>query len=97
MQFERCAADPVDEMERTCRFLGVQAPDEPPERLLLHKQAGRKTPELADPVAEELAERYREDSHRLAELCPEIDLSLWPSVSSPSRRGRGTAAPVGAG
>jgi hypothetical protein len=96
LQFERCADDPVNEMERTCRFLGVEAPDEPPERLLLHKQAGRKTPALADPVAAELAERYREDSHRLAELCPEIDLSLWPSVTSPSRRGRSSVASVGA-
>jgi hypothetical protein len=96
LQFERCADDPVNEMDRTCRFLGVEPPDEPPERLLLHKQAGRKKPELADPVAEELAERYREDSHRLAELCPEVDLSLWPSVSSPSRRGSGSVASVAA-
>jgi|1186.fasta_scaffold180102_1 hypothetical protein len=86
LQFERCAADPVPEMERTLRFLGVDPPDEPPERLTLHKQAGREKADLAPMVAEELAERYREDSKRLAELCPEIDLSLWPSVSSPSRR-----------
>jgi hypothetical protein len=96
LQFERCASDPVKEMERTCQFLGLQPPDEPSERLLLHKEAGISKPELADSVAEELAERYREDSRRLAELCPEIDLSLWPSVSAPSRRRRPSVAPVGA-
>ena len=36
-------------------------------------------------VSGELAERYREDSARLAELCPEIDLSLWPSVAGEGR------------
>jgi hypothetical protein len=47
-------------------------------------------------VADELAERYREDSKRLAELCPEIDLSLWPSVSGPSRRAAGAVPQVAA-
>jgi hypothetical protein len=86
LQFEQCAADPVSEMDRTIRFLGIEPPEEAPERLMLHKQAGRETEELAPIVSDELAERYREDSQRLAELCPEIDLSLWPSVSGPSRR-----------
>ena len=36
-------------------------------------------------MSEELAERYREDSARLAELCPEIDLSLWTSVAGEGR------------
>ena len=35
----------------------------------LHNRRGRK-----------LAEAYVEDSARLAEIAPEIDLSLWPSV-----------------
>jgi hypothetical protein len=96
LQFERCSSDPVPEMERTCRFLGVDPPDEPPERLTLHKQAGRKTDPLAPLVADELAERYRDDSMHLAEMCPEIDLSLWPSVSSPSRRSAGVAPSVAA-
>jgi hypothetical protein len=60
-----------------------------------HKQAGRQTPGLPEAVGEELAGRYRDDSQRLAELCPEIDLSLWPSATA-SRRA-GAAAPVGTG
>jgi hypothetical protein len=94
LQFERCAAEPVVEMERTCRFLGMDPPEQFPERLMEHKQAGRETPELPPAISEELARRYRDDSLHLAELCPEIDLSLWPSVSAPRAR---AAAPVGTG
>ena len=89
LQFERCVQDPVAEMERTWRFLGLEPPTKVPGRLMQHKQAGRTTPELAPAVSEELAERYREDARRLAELCPEIDLSLWPSLAGARRRRRG--------
>jgi len=96
LQFERCVSDPVTEMQRTCRFLGMDPPEEFPERLMEHKQAGRQTRGLMQDVTEELAARYREDSLRLAELCPEIDLSLWPSTSVPLP-GAGAAATVGTG
>jgi hypothetical protein len=82
LQFERCVQDPVTEMERTCRFLGIDPTDEPPGRLMVHKQADRPPRPLADAVSEELAARYQQDSARLADLCPEIDLSLWPNVSA---------------
>ena len=87
LQFERCAADPVAEMERTLRFLGLEVPDEPPERLMLHKQAGRKTAELAPVVADELAERYREDSSASPSSAPR-------STSRYGRAWRARAAPV---
>jgi hypothetical protein len=93
LQFERCVRDPVGEMERTWRFVGVDPPPEPPERLLKHRQAGRGTPELPPELAADLAERYRDDSARLAELCPEIDLSLWTNVAG---EGPGRGAPVDA-
>jgi hypothetical protein len=91
LQFERCVRDPVAEMERTWRFLGVKPPAAPPERLLRHRQAGRGTPELAPDLKEQLASRYREDAERLAELCPEIDLSLWTHLFGEGRA-RGDAA-----
>ena len=96
LQYERCVCDPVTEMERTCRFLGMDRPEQFPERLMEHKQAGRQTPGLPQDVGEELARRYRDDSQRLAELCPEIDLSLWPSVNALGKR-TGAAASVGTG
>jgi hypothetical protein len=92
LQFERCVQDPVGEMERTWRFLGLESPEAPPERLMQHKQAGQSRPELSGGIGEELAERYRADATRLAELCPEIDLSLWPGVAGGRRVGRGARA-----
>jgi hypothetical protein len=85
LQFERCVQDPVGEMDRTWRFLGVDPPAKPPDRLLKHRQVGRGTPQLRPKLSEELSARYREDSTRLAELCPEIDLSLWTSIAGPAR------------
>jgi hypothetical protein len=85
LQFERCVRDPVGEMERTWRFLGVEPPAEPPERLLRHRQAGRGTPELSPHLSEQLALRYREDARRLAELCPEVDISLWTALAGEGR------------
>jgi hypothetical protein len=85
LQFERCVQDPMGEMERTWRFVGVDPLRDPPERLLKHRQAGRGTPELEPALSAELAGRYCEDSERLAELCPEIDLSLWTGIAGASR------------
>jgi hypothetical protein len=62
---------------------------------LKHKQAGRSTAELAPAVSNELAERYRDDATRLAELCPEIDLSLWRSLAGGGRARDGAVAPAG--
>jgi hypothetical protein len=95
LQFERCVQDPMGEMERTWRFVGLEPPDKIPGRLLKHKQAGRTTPHLAPTVSSELAERYRDDASRLAELCPEIDLSLWRSLAGEGRRGAGARTPAG--
>ena len=92
LQFERCVEDPMAEMERTWRFLGLEAPRRPPAGCSQHKQAGRETPQLSSQVTEELAERYREDALRLAELCPEIDLSLWTSVAGEKRLATGPSA-----
>src|SRR5205814_1154809 len=38
LQFERCVQDPVGEMERTWRFVGLEPPKKVPGRLLKHKQ-----------------------------------------------------------
>ncbi|HMC06947.1 MAG TPA: sulfotransferase [Solirubrobacterales bacterium] len=93
LQFERCVRDPVSEMERTWRFIGLEPPKKVPGRLMKHKQAGRKTDPLPGAISEELAAAYGDDSARLAELCPEIDLSLWTSLAGEGRaRAAATAA-----
>ena len=88
LQFERCVQDPVGgDGAHLAVPRASSRRQESPERLLKHKQAGREHPGArARSVSEELAERYREDSARLAELCPEIDLSLWTSVAGERAR-----------
>jgi hypothetical protein len=83
LQFERCVAEPQRELRRTTDFLGLEPYDEPPERLGKHstpKAAGRK-PELTPELREQLIARYRDDVARLADLCPEIDVALWPNFA----------------
>ena len=79
LQYERCTADPVGEMERTCRFLGLEpiagAQQGPRERV--RPPSGK--PELEARMREDLVARLRHDVEQAASLCPEIDLSLWPN------------------
>jgi hypothetical protein len=79
LQYERCRASYGEELDRTYRFLGLEpgfrpeGPSNPPVRRpprgFLHTARGRV-----------LAEAYADDVARLAEIAPEIDISLWPSV-----------------
>jgi Sulfotransferase family len=95
LQFERCVQDPVAEMQRTWRFIGLEPPEQTPGRLFKHKGGGGNPDELPQAVSRELAGRYRDDATRLAELCPEIDLGLWASVAGDrGRRDEATTAGV---
>lgn len=82
LQYERCVADPARELRRTYAFIGVDPVDHQPE--LLTDQAGRASPR--SPVAGHLEraalELMRRDARLLAELAPEIELSLWPSCQA---------------
>jgi sulfotransferase family protein len=80
LQYERCAVDPVPELRRTYAFLGLE-PDHEPESL--RDWVGRINPKDALPghVRSGLAAAYAVDIGRLAELCPDLDLSLWPSLA----------------
>ena len=84
LQYERCRADPAAWLGRTCEFLGIETPAEPSEELLRERQRGtgkhaHDVPDLPDAVRAELVERWRRDVARLAGLCPDLDLSLWPA------------------
>ena len=41
----------------------------------------QEKPPLADSMRAELVERLAADVVRLAALCPEIDISLWPNFA----------------
>ena len=81
LQHERCRADPLAEMRRTQEFVGLEPLAELPEKLRQHKRPPGTKPELSGERRAELVRRLRDDVARLAGLCPEIDLGLWPNFT----------------
>jgi sulfotransferase family protein len=82
LQFERCLADPFAEMRRTQEFLGLEPLDELPEKLRQHKRPPGTKPDLSAARIDELRRRFTDDVARLAGLCPELDLELWPNFGA---------------
>jgi hypothetical protein len=78
LQYERCVADPIAELMRTYRFIGLSA--DVPEGLdpfaRINEAPGPRV-SLSDWQAEQLVRRYAPENERLAELVPDLDLSLW--------------------
>lgn len=80
LQYERCVADTRTQLERTYAFLGL-APEiptglDPGGRV--NESRGPKV-ELSEWQEDQLVRRYAPENERLAELLPELDLSLWKS------------------
>jgi hypothetical protein len=82
LQFERCRTDPMGEMRRTQEFLGLEPLADMPEKLAQHKRPPGTKPELSEGRLEELRRRFHDDVARLAGLCPELDLELWPTFAA---------------
>jgi hypothetical protein len=80
LQFESCQLDPLRELQRTCEYLGIASPDELPEEMTREREPQEKPP-LTDSMRAELVERLSPDVQSLTELCPEIDVSLWPNFA----------------
>ncbi len=81
LQLERCIKEPERELARTYRFVGLD-PDFVPDEL--HQPMGvarGETLDLRGEVYDAALEIFREEIKLLAEDWPELDLSLWPSVS----------------
>jgi hypothetical protein len=79
LQYERCDAEPVAELRRTYEFLGVEPAEHVPASL--RDWVGRRNPkdELPGHVRAELVRAYVDEVRALVELCPELDLGLWPN------------------
>jgi hypothetical protein len=80
LQYERCLADPLGEMRRTQAFLGLEPLPEAPKRLVKDSGAPPK-PKLPAQLREGLVARLHDDVARTIELCPELDIALWPNFS----------------
>lgn len=78
LQYERCVADPRGELSRTFDFLGLgpEIPDglEPNGRV--NASVGQRVA-LSEWQTAELTRRYAPENERLAQLVPDLDLSLW--------------------
>jgi hypothetical protein len=80
LQYERCVAEPRAELERTYAFLGLPAtiPDGLDLAARVNESAGPKV-SLSHWQVDELVRRYAPENARLAQLVPDLDLSLWQS------------------
>jgi len=81
LQYERCVSNPLQEIAKTYRFVGLDDVHVPKH---LATRVNRRKPILAPlrPAERQvLAEYFAEDVAGLSALLPEIDLSLWPEFS----------------
>jgi hypothetical protein len=85
LQFERCRDDPLGEMARTCRFLGIEAREELP-GVMTRERSPKEKPPLPDHMRAQLVTTLAPDVERLAGLCPELDLALWPNFAQLASR-----------
>lgn len=78
LQYEKCKMNPLEEIARTYRFLGVDDQFKPQN---VDRKINQKTYFLSSFTSEErhrMAAYFTFDVRRISEIFPEIDLSLWP-------------------
>jgi hypothetical protein len=78
LQYERCRAQYEAELERTYGFLGLDPAFRPAGRRNAPGEPRERDTSAAE--RERLARGYAADVARLAQIVPEIDPALWPSV-----------------
>jgi hypothetical protein len=80
LQYERCLADPVDQLEATFRFL--ELPEFVPPGLGEARTPPTTSSQPLPPeVKDRLVSDYESDVVALAERLPQIDLSLWTNFA----------------
>jgi hypothetical protein len=80
LQYELCAKDPVSELAKTYRFLGLDDSFRP-DNLAERRSSTLRTIAIDPQVADRLADIYSEDVAALSKHLPELDLSLWTHFS----------------
>ena len=86
LQYERCVDDPLTQMQRTQRFLGLEPLTTIPSALELRVASGilfplGERPPLPKRHRSELTSALADDVRQVAALCPELDLALWPNFA----------------
>jgi hypothetical protein len=82
LQYERCVADPLGQMQRTQEFLGLEPVATMPGALQRRVRppgvfTGDEKPALPARLRSELSSLLADDVRQLEELCPELDIGLW--------------------
>jgi hypothetical protein len=80
LQYERCVQDPMGELGRTFRFLGL--PPFVPADVEQRVNESKVQIELPDDARRRLRELYSSDVSSLAVNWPDVDLALWPNFAS---------------
>jgi hypothetical protein len=81
LQYEKCKADPIQEIARTYRFLGVNDQYQPSDVKRIRNQKQYYVSPLTPNERQRFASYFSDDVHTLVKLFPDIDLSLWPDFS----------------
>lgn len=82
LQYERCVAEPLDQLRRTYEFLGLRSNFTPPAVARPVNATEATKEEIDGPVRAALQKAYRADVERLVTSYPEIDLALWDNFST---------------
>jgi hypothetical protein len=81
LQYERCRRDPAAELDRTYRFLGLDASFVPPSLTERVNATTADKPAVPEDAIRALVTAYRADVARLARDFPEVDVTLWPRLA----------------
>lgn len=81
LQYERCSLEPLAELKRTFRFIGVQDTDFVPDILSARPHHQPNKPQLDSEALDAYVQAYSQDVIDLTEAFPEIDLTLWPNFA----------------
>lgn len=82
LQYERCRRDPLTELDRTFRFLGLTLPAGDLDTAQIVNRTRTDRFVLHDHVRDALVRDYSDDVAWIAREFPEIDRSLWPSAQT---------------
>ncbi len=82
LQLERCSTTPEAELARTFEFIGADPSFCPPDLHERFHEGQGPVVKVPSDLLEFARQEYTLDARRLASDWPEIDLDLWPGVSS---------------
>jgi len=84
LQYERCVADPVGELDRTFRFLGLEMPDTLSAAVIRRPRNTTSEAKIKLPphILTSLIDAYQLDVEQLVREFPEVQVDLWPHFTN---------------